>query len=74
MNKIHESTKQLRAAGIKFTTTDAGHSMLLTHRNIEVQFWPVTGKFLPRAKSNQHLPIVGDQRGVDAVIKYLKGA
>lgn len=71
MNKIHNATTALRAAGIKFATQDRGYKLTVQHKGITVSFWPMTGKFWPHPTKGQRLKPTVELNGVEELINYL---
>lgn len=48
--------------------------MLVKHNGLEVDFWPVSGKFFVRRHANQSPGPTQHLNGVFALISYLTGA
>jgi hypothetical protein len=66
------SPKILREAGIPFATLNGGsHLIVQTLKKKDVDFWPGTGKWIPRGSKIMH-PTSFSSRGVFPLIEYCK--
>jgi hypothetical protein len=59
------SADLLRKAGVEFESKNRGAHLIVRHRDMIVDFWPGTGKWIPRGGG---IP----KRGVHGLLKYLK--
>lgn len=60
------SPEMLRAAGIAFTTKNAGAHLIVTHNGRTVDFWPGTGLWHLRPHDGR------ERRGVRELIKHMR--
>lgn len=59
------STRMLQDSGIEFVSHNAGVHLVLTKGEQFIDYWPSTGLWLLRGKSNK-------RRGIEKLIKYMK--
>lgn len=55
----------LAKAGVSFESKNSGAHLIVTHGGKTVDFWPGTGKFIPREKNPRH------GRGVFNLLKII---
>ena len=59
------SCAMLRYLGVQFEAKNDGAHLIVRHEGQTVDFWPGTGKFIPRKPGSRH------GRGVFNLLKYL---
>jgi hypothetical protein len=52
-NNRHRSTEMLATLGVQFEIKNDGAHLIVTHDDKKVDFWPGTGKFIPRKKGGK---------------------
>lgn len=48
------STCMLQRLGVEFESKNDGAHLIVTHNGLTIDFWPGTGKFIPRKRKPKH--------------------
>lgn len=61
----NRSADKLKSLGVEFDSKNDGAHLIVTHNGVTVDFWPGTGKFIPRTPNPRH------GRGIFNLLKLL---